>query len=345
MSELTGIHEIGEFGLIDRLMKPVTTNREETITGTGDDAAVIQPAAGKVMLVSTDTLSEGIHFDLSYFPFPHLGFKSVTNGVSDLAAMNAEPTHLLVSLSVSSKFSVEAIEEIYSGIRAACDHYGIDFVGGDTSASAARMILTTTVIGQANPNEVVKRSGSAVNELICVTGDLGGAFAGLTILEREKRIFKENPGIQPDLSGNDYILQRQLKPEARTDMRVKFAELGVKPTSMIDVTDGLISELLHLCKASNTGCKIYEEKLPIDDVVYQQLRDFHFEPTTVVLNAGEDYELLFTIPAADYDKIRNHPDISVIGHMTSAEEGKFLQTRGGNEHPLVAMGWQKTPNE
>jgi thiamine-monophosphate kinase len=337
--EITKLEDIGEFGLIKQLTQHIEL-KNNTIKGVGDDAAVINPTKDKLTLVSTDMLLEGIHFDLSYFPLKHLGFKAVSVNASDIYAMNGIPKQITVSLGISSKFSVEAIQEIYDGISVACEKYKIDLVGGDTTSSKQGLVISVTIIGEATEKEVVYRNGAKEFDLICVTGDLGGAYAGFQLLEREKRVFIDNPQMQPDLSGHDYILERQLKPEARKDIVELFKAMEIVPTAMIDVSDGLASELFHIAEQSKVGITIYEEKIPIDATTYNMARELDLDPTLTALSGGEDYELLFTIKQSDYNKIENHPDFTVIGHITKAEEGVHMISKGGNKHELKAQGWK-----
>jgi thiamine-monophosphate kinase len=334
----TGIEHLGEFGLIDHLTKNIELKQKGTLKGIGDDAAVLD-FAGKKVLVSTDILLEGIHFDLAYTPFKHLGYKAIQVNLSDVYAMNGTPTQVTVSIAVSSKFPLEAIEELYQGIYLACDKYNVDLIGGDTSASKQGLIISVTVLGYAEERDIVYRNTAQEGDLICVSGDLGGAYTGLQLLEREKLVYLENPQIQPDLEGKDYIIERQLKPEARKDIIDLLRAWEVLPTAMIDVSDGLASELLHICTQSNKGCNLYEEKIPIDPMTYDTARDFNLDPTVCALSGGEDYELLFTVKQADYDKIKNHPDISIIGHITEASAGRNLITKSGTVHELKAQGW------
>ncbi len=334
----TPISDLGEFGLIDRLTRNIEYKNTSTIKGVGDDAAVLD-FTGKQIVVTTDLLTEGVHFNLMYVPLKHLGFKSVAVNISDLAAMNATPQQITVSIAVSSKFSVEAIEEIYEGIYLACDKYGVDLVGGDTTSSLTGLTISITAIGTIEKGEATYRSGAKKNDLICVTGDLGGAYMGLNLLERENEVFKVNPKIQPQLLGYDYILGRQLKPEARIDMKKVFSDLKVKPTSMIDISDGLSSEIKHICKNSGVGAKIYEEKIPLDKETKRMGMELNMNPLVAALNGGEDYELLFTLPIEDIEKIRNHPDITVIGHICDESEGVCLVTSGGSEIEITAQGW------
>jgi len=337
-SKRTEVSSLGEFGLIERLTKNVKIINKSTIKGIGDDAAVIDNG-NKRTLVSTDLLVEGVHFDLSYVPLKHLGYKAAIVNISDMAAMNAQPKQLLAAFAVSNKYSVEALDEIYSGLLAACQKYKVDLVGGDTTSSNAGMFISITIIGEADESDIVYRKGAQEEDLICVTGDLGGAYMGLQLLRREQAVFLADPNMQPDLYGFDYILERQLKPEARTDMIAKFKELDVKPTAMIDISDGLASEVIHICRQSDTGCKIYEDKIPIDQQTYDTARQFNLDPTTCAMNGGEDYELLFTISFSDYEKIRNHPDITVIGQITNADSGYTLIAKNNTKHPITAQGW------
>jgi len=337
--ERTELSSLGEFGLIKHLTDHIELSQSSTIKGTGDDAAVIKYDNANQILVSTDMLVEGIHFDLSYVPLKHLGYKSIVVNLSDICAMNGIPKQVTVSIAISSRFSVEAIEELYAGMLLACKNYKVDLVGGDTTSSTSGLIISITALGEAKPEHIAYRNGATEKDLLCVSGDLGGAYMGLQILEREKFVFKENPNIQPDLVGNDYILERQLKPEARVDIVEFLKELHVKPTAMIDVSDGLASEVLHICNQSNLGCEIYEDKIPIDPQTYDRARDFSLDPTVCALSGGEDYELLFTIQMSDYDKVKNLPDISIIGHMTAKETGVNLVTKSGGSHPITAQGW------
>lgn len=336
--ERTELENLGEFGLIHHLTETVELTQDSTNKGIGDDAAVLD-FSGKKTLVSTDLLLENIHFDLRYVPLKHLGYKAVQVNLSDIYAMNGTASQVTVSIGLSSKFPLEAVEEIYAGILLACKNYGVDLVGGDTSASRQGLIISVTSIGYADPDQITYRDGAGEGDLICVSGDLGGAYVGLQLLEREKRIFLENPNIQPDLEGKDYIVERQLKPEARKDVVEQLATLQLKPTAMMDISDGLASDMLHICEASQVGCKIYEEKIPIDPMTYETAREFGLDPTVCALNGGEDYELLFTIKQSDYDKVKNHPDITVIGHITELAAGRELISKSGNVHPLKAQGW------
>lgn len=336
--EKTNIENLGEFGLIDHLTKNIKLTQKSTLKGVGDDAAVID-FGGKKALISTDMLLEGIHFDMAYTPLKHLGYKAVQVNLSDIYAMNGIATQITVSIGMSSKFPLEAIEELYEGIYLACGNYNVDIVGGDTTASKQGLVISITSIGYADEKDIVYRSGAEEGDLICVSGDLGGAYAGLQLLEREKLVYIENPNIQPDLEGKDYIVERQLKPEARKDIIDLLQELKVKPTAMIDISDGLASELLHICKQSKKGCKLYEEKIPIDPMTYDTAREFNLDPTVCALSGGEDYELLFTVKQTDYDKIKHKLDFTIIGYITEPNEGCNLITRSGNQHELKAQGW------
>jgi thiamine-monophosphate kinase len=336
----TELNELGEFGLIERIKNASVLRNPTTIKGIGDDAAVIKKNETQVFLISTDTLTEGIHFDLTYSPLKHLGYKSVMVNLSDIAAMNGTPEQITVALACSNRFSVEAIEELYQGILLACERYNVDLVGGDTTSCRAGLILSITVVGSAETDKVVYRSGAKTNDIICVSGDLGGAYMGLQILEREKQSFLSNPDMQPELEDKDYIVQRQLKPEARVDMVKELATLGILPTSMIDISDGLASEILHICKASGKGADLFEDKFPIDQMTYDTAREFDLDPLTVMMNGGEDYELLFTIKQEDFDKIKNHPSITPIGYIKDAAAGVNIITKAGNSFPVKAQGWK-----
>ena len=335
----TELSKLGEFGLIHHLTQNIEIKNPTSLKGVGDDAAVIDYGGKKVSVVSTDMLVEGVHFDLSYVPLKHLGYKAATVNFLDIFAMNAIPKQLLVSIAISSKFSLDAIEELYSGMLVACERYGVDLVGGDTTSSTSGLIISCTAIGEAEKEKLVYRDGAREKNLLCVTGDLGGAYMGLLMLEREKEVFKSDPKIQPDLEGNDYILERQLKPEARIDIIQMLAERGVQPTSMIDISDGLASELLHICTQSGVGAQLYEEKIPMDPMTFDRAREFSLDPTMCAMNGGEDYELLFTIAMKDFEKLQNNPDITFIGHITSKEAGVNLITRSNTEHPITAQGW------
>ncbi|MCA5005402.1 thiamine-phosphate kinase [Sphingobacterium bovistauri] len=334
----TDINELGEFGLIKHLTQAVELSQESTNTGIGDDAAVLDFSSYKT-LISTDLLLENIHFDLRYVPLKHLGYKAVQVNLSDIYAMNGIASQITFSIGLSSKFPLEAIEEIYEGALIACKKYGVDLVGGDTSASAQGLVISVTSIGYVKEEKVTYRSGAKEGDLLCVSGDLGGAYVGLQLLEREKNIYLENPNIQPDLEGKDYIVERQLKPDARKDVVELLSFLDIKPTSMIDVSDGLASEILHICNASNVGCKLYEDKIPLDPMTYETAREFGLDPTVCALSGGEDYELLFTIPQVDYDKIKGQLDISVIGYITEAAAGKEMISKSGHVHEIKAQGW------
>jgi len=336
--ERTNLEELGEFGLIDHLTKSIVLTEKSSIKGIGDDAAVLD-FAGRKTLISTDLLLEGIHFDLRYVPLKHLGYKAVQVNLSDIYAMNGMASQITFSIGLSSKFPLEAVEEIYEGALIACKKYNIDLVGGDTSASAQGLVISVTSIGSVEQDRVVYRNGAQEGDLICVSGDLGGAYVGLQLLEREKAIFLENPNIQPDLEGKDYIVERQLKPEARRDIVELLAEKDILPTSMIDISDGLASEILHICRQSDKGCKLYEEKIPIDPMTYDTAFDFGLDPTVCALSGGEDYELLFTIPQSDYEKVKGLLDITVIGHITEAKAGCEMISKSNQVHPIVAQGW------
>ena len=334
----TPLSSLGEFGLIDHLTQQFTLNNKSSVLGVGDDAALLDFKNNPV-LVSTDMLIEGVHFDLSYMPLKHLGYKAVMVNLSDLYAMNAHPTQITVSIAVSNRFSLEAVEELYRGIQLACSNYAVDLVGGDTTSSTQGLILSVTAIGSASKNKIVQRKGASANDLLVVSGDLGGAYAGLQVLEREKAVFKVNPNSQPDLSQYSYSIGRQLKPEARKDVIDLLDTLGITPKAMIDISDGLSSELLHLSKASQVGCHIYEDKLPIDPEVISICEEFKINSTTAALNGGEDYELLFAIDQKEYDKLKNHPLLTVIGHCTDLQNGNQLITGLGQQIPLEAQGW------
>jgi thiamine-monophosphate kinase len=337
MEQRTEIASLGEFGLIDHLTQNNETRNASTILSVGDDAAVIDNF-GKQTVVSTDLLLEGVHFDLSYTPLKHLGYKAVVVNLSDIYAMNAIPTHITVSIGFSNRFAVETLDEFYEGVYAACEAYDVDLIGGDTTTSLKGFVISVTAIGEVAPDKFVKRSTAQSGDLICVSGELGAAFLGLTLLEREKRIFEET-GAQPDLEGQSHIVGRLLKPEARKDIVEYFAEENITVTSMIDVSDGLSSELMHICTQSKLGCVLYEDKLPMADDMKNFAYKLTMDPTACVLSGGEDYELLFTVPQAEYEKVKLNPAVSIIGYMTDDAEGKHIITRGGNKHPLVAQGW------
>ena len=338
MENRTEISTLGEFGLIDHLTKNFEIQNASTIVTVGDDAAVIDHL-GKQTVITNDLLIEGVHFDLMYTPLKHLGYKTVVVNVSDIYAMNATPTQIVLGIAFSNRFSVEALEEFYEGVHAACAHYGVDLIGGDTTSSQKGFIISCTAIGEVTPDTFVKRSGAQKGDLLCVSGDLGAAYLGLTLLEREKRIYLESPGVQPDLEGEKYIVGRMLKPEARKDVIEFLADVDILPTSMIDVSDGLSSEILHLCKQSNLGCMLYEDKIPIAEDARQAAFKFNLDPTACALSGGEDYELLFTIRQDDFEKLGNLSNISVIGYMTDAEAGSQIFTKGGNKFPITAQGW------
>lgn len=338
MEPRTEVSILGEFGLIDHLTKNFEIQNVSTILSVGDDAAVIDHF-GRQTVITTDLLVEGIHFDLMYTPMKHLGYKSIIVNLSDIYAMNARPTQVTVSIAFSNRFSLEALDEFYEGIFIACEKYGVDLVGGDTSSSNKGFIISVTAIGEVAPDKFVKRSTAQKGDLICVSGDLGAAFLGLTLMDREKKIFLENPKVQPDLENEDYIVRRLLKPEARKDIIDFFEENEIIPTSMMDISDGLSSEVLHLCKQSNLGCRIYEDKLPIHDDTRQAAFKFGLDPTVCALNGGEDYELLFTLKQEDHDKIVLNEEISVVGYMADQEEGSKLLSKGGNTFDIIAQGW------
>jgi thiamine-monophosphate kinase len=338
--ETTTIDQLGEFGLIDHLTRRFALTNASSSKGIGDDAAVIKPTAGKRTLVSTDLLVEGIHFDLMYTPLRHLGYKAIVVNLSDIYAMNATPKQVTVSIAMSSRFTIEALDEIYEGIYHACQVYGVDLIGGDTTSSLKGLVISVTAIGEANEDKITYRNGAKEGNLICVTGDLGAAYLGLQILEREKRLFLENPEIQPELDDQKYLVGRQLKPEARKEIIEYFEEIGLQPTAMIDLSDGLSSDILHICKQSAVGCELHESRIPISEDAYEQAIKFNMDPATCALNGGEDYELLFTIESEDETKLGNHPYISVIGQITKAAEGTVLLTKGGNKHTLKAQGWK-----
>lgn len=337
--KITNISDLGEFGLIDRLTAKFELKNTSSLFGVGDDAAVISISDDEALLVSTDMLVEGVHFNLMYMPFKHLGYKAVAVNVSDICAMNGVAEQITVSLAVSSRFPLEALEELYDGIRFACQKYNVDLVGGDTTSSITGLTINISVLGRAKKKEIAYRSGAKEFDLLVVTGDLGAAYVGLQVLEREKDVFKANPSIQPDLDGHDYIIERQLKPEARVDIIGYLKELDVVPTSMIDISDGLASEILHLCKSSKVGCHIYDEKIPIDTQTSLTAIEFNLDPSTCALNGGEDYELLFTVAQSDFDKIKGNPHMTVIGHMTNEKDGIYFIDKSGSAIGLKAQGW------
>lgn len=336
----TELETLGEFGLIDQLTKGFTTHVSTTIKGVGDDAAVISISETEALLVSTDSLIEGVHFNLMYTPLKHLGYKAVMVNLSDIYAMNGKAEQITVSIAVSNRFPLEAIEELYAGIKTACDFYKVDLVGGDTTSSLSGLMISITAIGRVEKKNIVFRNGAKEHDLLVVSGDLGAAYMGLQLLEREKEVYKSNPDIQPDLDGHDYLLERQLKPEARRDIIQLLAQMEVKPTSMIDISDGLASEIFHICKASEVGCTIYDEKIPIDGKTASTAIDFNIDPITTALNGGEDYELLFTVAQSDYEKILGNPNISIIGHITDKNSGINLVDKQGALIPLKAQGWK-----
>ncbi|MDP4283099.1 MAG: thiamine-phosphate kinase [Bacteroidota bacterium] len=339
MAEIrTEVSSLGEFGLIDHLTKNNEIKNASTVLTVGDDAAVLDHF-GKQVVVTTDMLVEGIHFDLMYTPLKHLGYKSVIVNLSDIYAMNATPAQITMSLAFSNRFSVEALDEFYEGVYIACNKYNVDLVGGDTTSSQKGFIICVTAIGEVASAKFVTRSTAKKGDLICVTGDLGGAFLGLTLLEREKKVYLETKGVQPDLENQDYIIGRILKPEARKDIIEFFAVEELMPTSMIDISDGLSSEILHICKQSEVGCVLYEEKIPVSDLSRQFAYKLELDPTACSLSGGEDYELLFTIDQKDYEKIAANGEISIIGHITGKEEGSIIITKGGNKYPVIAQGW------
>ncbi len=336
-SEKKDIQELGEFGLIDLITKDVQLRNKTSIVGVGDDAAVAD-YSGKKTVITTDILMEGIHFDLIYTPLKHLGYKAVVVNLSDVYAMNATPQQIVVSIALSAKFTAEMIEDLYEGIKLACEYYNVDLVGGDTTSSLTGLAVSVTAIGVVDESKVTYRSGAKVNDLICVSGDLGAAFLGLQLLEREKKVFTESSGGQPDFSGFEYVLERQLKPEARHDIVEKLADAGVIPTAMIDISDGLSSELLHIAKNSKTGCRIYIEKIPVSEETNDAAKELELEPITMALNGGEDYELLFTVSLEDHDKVKDIDGVSIIGHVTDASEGCYIIAQD-NAIEIKAMGW------
>jgi thiamine-monophosphate kinase len=336
--ERTEIQNLGEFGLIDHLTKNFEIQNASTVLSIGDDAAVIDHF-GKQTVITTDMLLEGVHFDLMYTPLKHLGYKSVVVNLSDIYAMNATPTQITIGIGFSNRFSVEALEEFYVGVQIACEKYGVDLVGGDTCSSQKGLVISVTAIGEVAPDKFIKRSTAESGDLICVSGDLGAAFLGLTLMEREKKIFLENPQVQPNLENEDYIVGRLLKPDARKDIIELLEQMDVKPTAMMDISDGLSSEVLHLCKQSELGCRIYEDKIPLHEATKAAAFKFGLDATVCALNGGEDYELIFTMKQSDYDKITLQEEISVIGYMCDKEEGTKLITKGGNTHNITAQGW------
>ncbi len=334
----TALEQLGEFGLIKHLTKGFEVHQESTCKGIGDDAAILDFKNQKTV-VSTDLLIEGVHFDLSYMPLKHLGYKSVIVNLSDIYAMNAMATQITVSLAVSNRFPLEALEEFYAGVQAACKLYGVDLIGGDTTSSTKGMLISITALGIAKEENIVYRSGAKENDLLVVSGDLGGAYLGLQVLEREKEVFKVNPQNQPDLEPYSYIIERQLKPEARKDVVELIEKLDVHPTAMIDISDGLSSEILHICEQSQVGCNLYEDKIPLDPTVISTAEEFKIDSTMITLSGGEDYELLFTIDQKEFPKIKGNPSLTVLGHMTDKNEGAHLISRNGSKIPLTAQGW------
>ena len=337
-NERTEISSLGEFGLIEHLTKNIELQNASSVLGVGDDAAVIDHF-GKQTVVTTDLLIEGVHFDLSYTPLKHLGYKAVIANLSDVYAMNAVPTQITLSIGISNRFGLEALDDFYEGVYAACEKYGVDLVGGDTTTSQKGFIISVTAIGEVAPDKFVKRSTAQKGDLLCVSGFVGSAYVGLLFLEREKKIFIESPGVQPDLEGESYVIGKLLKPEARKDIIEFFEKQEIIPTSMIDISDGLSSEILHICKDSNLGCVLYEEKIPVAEEMKKAAFKFEIDPTACALSGGEDYELLFTISQTDYDKLVLNEDISVVGYMTDVEEGANIITKGGGKHAVTAQGW------
>jgi thiamine-monophosphate kinase len=344
-SSKTPISELGEFGLIDHLTKNIEIKHSSTVKGIGDDAAVLSSDGKNQIVITTDMLVEGVHFDLGYMPLKHLGYKAVMANLSDIYAMNAIATHITVSIAVSNRFPVEAMDELYDGIKTAAKIYNIDVIGGDTSSSTSGLIISITAIGEVKQEAVVYRDGAKENDLLVVTGDLGAAYLGLQVLEREKQVFQANPNAQPELENYTYLVERQLKPEARKDIPKLLEELDVLPTAMIDISDGLSSEVLHICKNSGVGCNLYEDKIPLDPQVISTCEEFNLDSTTIALSGGEDYELLFTVKPGDFPKIKANPHLTVIGHMTNEKEGIHLITRANAKIPLIARGWNSLTEE
>lgn len=340
----TSLSELGEFGLISHLTEYFKIHNTTTFKGVGDDAAVLTSSKQET-LVTTDLLIEGVHFDLSYMPLKHLGYKAVMVNLSDVYAMNGDAEQITVSIAVSNRFPLEAIEELYTGIKLACETYKIDLIGGDTTSSTKGILISVTAIGKANKEDIVYRNGAKETDLIVITGDIGAAYLGLQVLEREKQVFQVDPNNQPDLDNYSYLIERQLKPEARKDISGMLKELEVKPTSMIDISDGLSSEIMHICSQSKVGCKIYEDKLPLDPQVISACEEFNIDSTMVALSGGEDYELLFTVPISDFDKIKGNPNFSIIGHITEKNQGLNLVTRANQEIELKAQGWNALENK
>jgi thiamine-monophosphate kinase len=340
----TSIAQLGEFGLIDHLTKNFKINQASTLKGIGDDAAVLDFAAKKVV-VSTDLLIEGVHFDLAYMPLKHLGYKAIVVNISDICAMNAKATQITVSVAVSNRFPLEALDELFAGIAAAANEYNVDVIGGDTTSSQKGLIISITAIGEADAAELVYRNGAKQTDLLVVSGDIGAAYMGLQVLEREKQVFNVNPNSQPDLDAYTYLIERQLRPEARKDIRTLLHALEIKPTAMIDISDGLSSEIMHICKQSKVGCNLYEDKLPLDPQLISTCEEFNIDSTTVAINGGEDYELLFTIKMDDFEKIKANPNFTIIGHMVQESEGIHLITRADTKIPLKARGWNALSEE
>jgi thiamine-monophosphate kinase len=332
------ISSVGEFGLISRLTRGIRLINSSSRTGVGDDAAILD-YGGSQVVVTTDLLAEGVHFNLVYTPLKHLGYKAAVVNFSDIYAMNATPRQLLVSMAISRKFTISMVETIYSGIRLACTQYGVDLVGGDTTSSLTGLVISCTALGEGKDKELTYRNGAFIHDLICVSGDLGGAYMGLQLLERERKLYEKHHEIQPVLEGYDYVLERQLKPEACRNITTLLRKLGIKPTAMIDISDGLSSELMHICKSSDKGCKIWAEKIPIHSETRRVAQEFNFDPVIAALNGGEDYELLFTVPVSSFEQVKNQPEISIIGHMTHASEGVKMVISGGAEVTLEAQGW------
>jgi len=343
-SSRTSLSDLGEFGLIDHLTQYFTIEQESTLKGIGDDAAILDFKDNQVVL-TTDLLVEGVHFDLSFMPLKHLGYKAVMVNLSDVYAMNAEATQITVSIAVSNRFPLEALEELYAGISLAAKAYNVDLIGGDTTSSNKGLLISVTALGIAKKENIVKRDGAKPMDLLVVTGDLGAAYMGLQVLEREKEVFKVNPNSQPDLEPYTYLVERQLKPEARKDVIDLFKKLELQPTSMIDISDGLSSEIIHLCKSSAVGCKLYEEKIPLDPQTINVCEEFDIDSTTIALNGGEDYELLFTVAQQDYEKLKANPNFTIIGHMTEEKEGMHLVTRANTQIPIIARGWNALNQE
>jgi len=338
-SKRTEISTLGEFGLIEAITKNVKLQNKSSEKGIGDDAAIIDYGTASKTVVSTDMLIEGVHFDLSYTPLKHLGYKAVVVNISDIMAMNAIPRQITVSIALSNRFSLEAVEEFYAGINLACEIYNVDLIGGDTTSSLSGLVISVTAIGEGKEGKIVYRNEAKESNLLVVSGDLGGAYMGLQILEREKQIFKESPSVQPDLTDCNYIIERQLKPEARLDVIKEFEKLDILPSAMIDISDGLSSEVLHLCKQSKLGVNVYEDKLPIDQQTFDRARDNHLDPTMCALNGGEDYEMLFALDLVDYEKVKDHPLFTIVGHFVPESDGCTLTAKGGTSHPLEAQGW------